>query len=263
MVWTSIKGAGYLTAILTSLAALASLPDVHAIIERSVIANQNDWHAAPGYTYFDRVRTGGKTSKTYHDLMIEGSPYEELVAVNGKPLPLDEQTAEREKLDEITTQRRSESEQERSERIAKYEKDRRRDSLLLDQLTKAFDFRLVGKQKLDGFDVFVLQATPRPGYRPPNAETRALTGMQGKLWIDQNTFQWVKVEAQVVRPVSIEGFLASVEPGTRFELEKMPVGDGIWLPKHFAMKSRARFLFLFSNRRQEDDVYSGYQGSLH
>jgi len=30
--------------------------------------------------------------------------------------------------------------------------------------------------------------------------------MEGKLWIDEKTFQWVKVEATVIRPVSIEGF---------------------------------------------------------
>lgn len=52
-----------------------------------------------------------------------------------------------------------------------------------------------------------------------------LRGMEGELWIDEATFQWVKVQARVIRPVSIEGFLARVEPGTRFELEKMPVAD--------------------------------------
>ena len=116
--------------------------------------------------------------------------------------------------------------------------------MMMEQLTKSMNFALVGEQKLNGYDVYVLKATPRADYRPPNMESQALRGMQGKLWIDKQTFQWVKVEAQVIRPVSIEGFLAEVEPGTRFELEKMPVGDGVWLPKHFAMQSRARALFL-------------------
>jgi len=38
----------------------------------------------------------------------------------------------------------------------------------------------------------VLKATPRPGYEPPNNEAKVLTGMEGKLWIDEKTFQWVK-----------------------------------------------------------------------
>jgi hypothetical protein len=67
--------------------------------------------------------------------------------------------------------------------------------------------------------------------------------MRGKLWIEKRTLQWEKGEAQVIHPVSIAGFLAQVEPGTHFELEKMPVEDGIWFPKHFAMSSLARVLF--------------------
>jgi hypothetical protein len=82
--------------------------------------------------------------------------------------------------------------------------------------------------------------------------------MEGKLWIDEKTFQWVKVEARVIRPVSIGGFLAQVEPGTRFELEKMPVAEGIWLPKHFAMKSQAKVLFFFTRKSQADETYYGH-----
>jgi len=64
--------------------------------------------------------------------------------------------------------------------------------------------------------------------------------MEGELWIDKKTFQWIKVEATVIHPVSIAGFLAEVEPGTHFELEKMALEENLWLPKHFAMKSRAK-----------------------
>ena len=124
----------------------------------------------------------------------------------------------------------------------------------MDQLAKALDFKLVGEQKLGSYKVYVLKATPHPGYEPPNYEARVLTGMEGKLWIDEKTFQWVKVEATVLRPVSIGGFLAQVEPGTHFELQKMPVAEGIWLPKHFVMKSQAKILFFFTRKSQAEDT---------
>ena len=41
----------------------------------------------------------------------------------------------------------------------------------------------------------------------------------------------VRVTARVMRPVSIDGILADVESGAFFQLEKMPVPEGIWLPK--------------------------------
>jgi hypothetical protein len=62
-----------------------------------------------------------------------------------------------------------------------------------------------------------------------------------------------------MHPVTVEGFLARIEPGTRFELEKVPVEDGIWLAKHFAMRSRARVLFFAPLKEHEDVTYSDYQ----
>jgi hypothetical protein len=235
--------------------------DVETIIQRSVEANAVDWKAAPGYDYVERDRQQGGGTKTYEELMILGSPYERLIAVNGKPLSPEQQAQEQQKLEATVVERQKESPQGRRQRIAKYEKERENDDLMMEQLTKALDFKLVGEQgeqRLGAQDVYVLKATPRPGYKPPNAEAKVLTGMEGKLWIDKQTFQWVKVEATVIRPVSIGGFLAEVEPGTQFELEKMPLADNIWLPKHFAMKSRAKILFLFTRKSQAVETYSGY-----
>lgn len=243
--------------VLFAATTLSAQPKVEEIIQRSVAANQKDWTAAPGYSYFERDRDASGT-KTYRVFMLMGSPYNYLVSENGEELSQEQKTQERQKLEQAIQQRKSESPEQRRERIRKYEKGRTRDHQMMEQLVDAFIFKLQGEQKLDGYDVYVLSARPRPGYQPPTMETEALTGMQGKMWIDKKTFQWVKVEAQVVQPVSVEGFLARVEPGTRFELEKMPVDDDIWLPQHFAMKSRARILFFFTRRQQEDETYSGY-----
>ena len=245
-----------LLAVLCS-ASLAQ-QDADAIIQRSVAANEADWKAAHEYDYVERDRQKGGGTQTSEELMILGSPYERLVAVNGKPLPPEQQAQVQKELETTLEERQKESRQQRRERIAKYEKERESDHLLMEQLTKALDFKLVGEQKLGLYEVYVLKATPRPGYEPPNIESKVLTGMEGKLWIDEKTFQWVKVEAAVIRPVSIEGFLAEVEPGTHFELEKAPVTDSIWLPKHFAMKSQAKVLFLFTRKSQADETYSGY-----
>ena len=225
-----------------------------AIIQHSVEANKRDWDAAPQFDCLERDRGGGGT-KTYEDMMILGSPYQRLVAINGQPLTPTETAAEKQKLQDTISKRKNESPRQRSARIARYEKERRHNHLLMDQMTKAFAFKVVDETNLDGHEVYVLRATPRPGYRPPNMETEALTGMEGKMWIDKGSFQWVKVEAQVTHPVSIASFLAQVEPGTHFELEKEPVAPGIWLPSHFSMRARSRILFLIPHRGQEDDTY--------
>lgn len=244
--------------VLSAVATPSTTLDVHTIIQHSVEANTKDWNAAPEYDYFERDKENGGT-KTYAELMLFGSPYERLLETDGKPLASGEQAEEKRKLEEAIARRRSQSEQQSAERLSKYEKERKRDDLMMQQLTIAFDFKLLGEQKMGTHDVYVLEATPRAGYQPPSMQAEALTGMQGKLWIDKITFQWVRVEAEVTRPVSIEGFLARVEPGTRFELEKAPVVGGIWLPKHFAMMARAKILFLITHKSQQDQTYFGYR----
>jgi hypothetical protein len=239
--------------------ALAQAPPVKTIIEKSVAANQADFKAAVNFNHIETDRTG-KTSKTFRVTMIEGTPYNRLIAMNGKPLSPAQDAQEQKKFQQAIAHRHAETPHERQERIEKFEKERRQDNAMMEQITEAFNFTFMGVRKVRGFGVYVLRATPRPGYKPPNMETQVLTGMHGELWIDQKSFHWVKVTAQVIHPVSIEGFLAQVQPGTRFELEKSPVGeDDIWQPSHFSMRSNAKVLYMFERQSQEDETYTNYQ----
>ena len=235
----------------------ASAQDVAEIIQKSVEANNRDWKANSQFDNFETDRIG-QGSRTYDVTILFGSPYERLVAVNGKELTGDQKAAQQKKFEQALSQRKAESPEQRSRRIAKYEADRRRDHVMLEQLTSAFNFTLQGEQQLGPYPVYVLKATPRPGYRPPNRDSRVLPGMEGTLWIDKSSFHWVKVEAHVIHAVEIEGFVAKVEPGTRFELETMPVEGDIWLPKHYLMTANAKILGLISHHSQEDDSYFNY-----
>ena len=248
------------SAVLAALAlpVFAQKPDVAQIIQKSVAANQADFDAAPQFNFKETDRDG-KGTKTYQVTMIDGTPYNQLIALNGEALSKSQQQQEQQKQQQETAKRRSESASERQQRVAKFEKERKRDHAMMEQLTKAFNFTYIGQRRVRGFNVWVLKAKPRPGYQPPNLETQVLPGMQGQLWIDQKTYQWVRVTAQVVHPVSIEGFLARVEPGTQFEMEMSPVGGNIWQISHFAMRSKARILGMINRGSEENSSYFDYQ----
>ena len=237
---------------------VVSAPSVDTIIQRSVAANDRDWLAAPDFSYLETDHSHGG-SRTYRVSMIMGSPYRELVRINGKALSPAAQARQQHKLDQITARRRNESPSQRAHRVAAYRTGRERDHQMLSQLTKAFNFRLTGTQSLGSRSVYVLDASPRPGYVPPTRDTRVLPGMRGTLWVDTQTFQWVKVEAQVVHPVWIAGFVARVDPGTRFALDYAPVTAGIWLPTRYQMTARAKVLMIFSHNGQADQTFSDYQ----
>jgi hypothetical protein len=253
-----VVGIFWITGALSLCSHSANAPeDVASIIQRSAEANERDWAAVPEFdnTERDRNKDG---DKTYAVTMCYGSPYERLIAVNGHNLNAARQKEEQKKYEKAVADRQHESADKRAQRIAKYQADRKRDHTLLQQMTAGFDFRLLGKRSLNGYSVYVLKATPRRGYKPPDRDSQVLTGMEGTLWIDQKTFQWVKVEAHVIHPVRIEGFLAEVEPGTRFEVEKHPVSGDIWFASHYSMKSNAKVMLLFPHRGEEDDTYFNY-----
>jgi len=196
----------FLICVLCLALSAVAQDSAQSIIQRSVEAINADWREAPKDGHFERHQDDHGT-KTYHVMMILGSPYRCLVEVDGKPLAPDEQPKEQLKLQHVIAQRRVESQQERSQRLAKYEKERKEIHLFVQQLTNAFDFKLLGEEQLGQYRVYVLQASASPSYQPPNVETKVLAGMQCRFWIDKQTFQWVKVEAEVVRPVSIAGLL--------------------------------------------------------
>lgn len=228
------------------------------IVRRSVEANQRDWKQLPDYDYYVHEHEGGRT-RTYLSRMVLGSRYNQLIAIDEKPLSSQEAASEKERFEKELNAREHEGPTERQQRIRKYQKEIERNRFFIAQLGDAFDFVLSGTGTVAGHEVYVLTARPRRGYHPPNIQARALTGMQGTLWVDSKDFHWVKVRAEVVHAVSIEGFLARVEPGTRFELEQAPTAEGLWLPSRFMMETHAKVLFVFSHNEREEEIYSDYQ----
>jgi outer membrane lipoprotein-sorting protein len=232
--------------------------NVQQIIQKSVEAKKADWKVDPEYDYFVKVKKGGHTN-TYDVRMILGSPYEILIAVDGKPLSANQKADEQRKLEQATEARRKETPQQRAARIAAWERGRQRNHMLMEEMAKAFDFRLKDTEQLNGREVYVLAASPRSGYQPPNNQAKVLTGMKGTMWIDKETYQWAKVQAEVIHAVSIEGFMARVEPGTRFELREAPVAQDVWLPTFFSYEAHAKIFFVVPKNSSEEDTYYGYR----
>jgi hypothetical protein len=250
-----------LLAAYTSWGASAAADRAQKIVERSLANTNADWAAAPQYDFTERdvvIRHGTRTAKAYQVLMIAGSTYNKLIAINGQPLSPEKAAEEDRKLAAETNHRRSESSSARQKRVAEYQRERRQDHALMLEMTKGFDFKLAGEDTIDGRRCFVLNATPKAGYNPPTRETRVLTGMRGTMWIDKQAYQWVKVHAEVFRPVAFGLFIAKVRPGTEFTLEQTPMRGNLWLPSHFSMAVNARVLFS-SRHSTDDETYSNYR----
>ena len=259
----SMRYAVFLAAAAVMGAGVDVAPNPQEIIRKSVEAIKEDWAQAPEYSYLERdvdgKRNGVPMSKTYRVLMIDGSPYNLVTANNDEPLSAEERISEQRKLEKEMSRRPNESQHEREKRVAKYDRENQRNHDMLQEMVDAFQFHLTGEAQVDGHACWVLDAEPNPAYQPADHEGRVLKGMKGKLWIDKATDQWVKVHAEVVKPVNFYGFLARVGPGTEFNLEQEPVANGLWFPKTFDVRVKATALGFFSENSSEYESYRDYQ----
>ena len=87
----------FLIFVVAPHAGFAQKANVQEIIQKSVAANQRDFKEDPNYNYkeLDRSSDG---SKLYRVMMIEGTPYNRLISVNGKPLSPERDAEEEKKL---------------------------------------------------------------------------------------------------------------------------------------------------------------------
>lgn len=75
----------------------------------------------------------------------------------------------------------------------------------------------------------VVDFAPNPGFRPPSMISELLTGIEGRIWIDERTGTIARAEGRVIRPVNFGwGVLARLYPGGTVALEQVPVGGDRW-----------------------------------
>jgi hypothetical protein len=205
------------------------------------------------YTYTEREETrkldhkGEVTStesKTSDVLQIYGETVEKLVAKNDKPLSEKDAAKEDARIQKIIDKRKNESDSDREKRIKKEEKEREDGREFVKEIADAYDFRLLGIEAIDGRDAWVIQADPRPGYVPHKKEAKMLAKITGKIWIDKEESQWVRLDTRVIDTISFGLFVARLHEGTRVVVEQTRVNDEVWLPKHAAVHVDVRVALL-------------------
>lgn len=247
---------------LGSIVTLGSSSVGEDLMALSIKVTEANWAEAPNYSFVRSETTGSNaTEKTYEVLMIEGSPFSKLIRIQGRELSTAQTREEDQKFRKEISRRSNESPHERERRIETYNEHRSRDHALLSELRNAFDYQVCGERSIDGREVIGLHGTPRAQYIPKSREARVLSGMEVTFWIDQRSFQWRRVEAEIKVPVSVYGMLGRVNPGTRFILDQEPISSNLWLPKRFQVEVRATALGFISQSSSREEVYSDYRRS--
>ena len=244
--------------------AQESAPDPVAIVRRSVERDWTDFESRKNYTYqerseFRRYGAAGKIasirSETNEILMLEGRPYERLTARDDRPLPTREERREQTKLDDELAKRQHESPSARN----RYEKTRVEERGFVREIPDAFTLRLVGTESVSNQPAWKIEARPKPGYHAVHSQAKDFAKVRATIWIEQATYHWVKVDADVLNTISVDFGLLRIAPGSSMHFEQTRVNDEIWLPSSMVVKFVARIALVKALRGEYDIRYSGYR----
>jgi hypothetical protein len=238
------------------------------IIRRSVNQDTRNWDRAKDYTFREKIvrremDSAGRPTKTESQtrdvLIMYGRPVSREIEKNGKPLTGSERAKEEARFEKVVEKRRKETSDENTKERRRYEQRREEQRRFMREIPEAFDFKLLPEETLDGRPLFVIEATPKAGYRPRDSQAKFLPKIRGKLWVDKTEYNWVKAEAETIDTISIGLFLARVGRGTMLHFEQRRVNGELWLPAKALLKLDAR-LAVFKRLRGEQEVeFSDYR----
>jgi len=220
------------------------------------------------YTYVERdvenrLDGKGKTksteTKTYDVLEIYGEPVQKLIEKDDKPLSEKEAAKEDEKVQKIIDKRKNESDEDRKKREQREEKNREDDRKFVTEIADAYNFTLVGTEQINGRDAWIVDGEPRPGFEPRMKEAKFLPKFHGRVWIDKDDQQLVKMDVEAIDTVSVGWFLARVHKGTRVMYEQTRVNDEVWLPQHVTFKVDVRLALLKNFNIDGEQTYRDYK----
>ena len=92
------------------------------------------------------------------------------------------------------------------------------------------------------------------------AEAEALTGLEGRIWIDSKSHYLVRMEGRISHPVNVGwGMLAHIYPGGTLEMDQTDAGGGRWIFTEFSMKLSVRALMVKTLNVHSNVETSDYQ----
>lgn len=250
--------------VLAATAAALLAQDPREIVRRAVTQDRPYFDRARDYNYqrsvqvqqFDKRGKVTQTETATYDVGVYyGRSYERLIARDGQPLSPKDDAREQAKMDRELAKRKRQADAE--QKAGREERKAERQAFR--EIPEAFNFSILGEETRFARKMWVIQATPRPGYKPVNDQARLLPKMQGKMWVDQADYQLARVEAETIDTFSVGAFLVRVGRGSRIVLEQSRVNDEVWLPLAISIKGDARLALIKSFRAQIDIAYRNYK----
>jgi hypothetical protein len=182
-----------------------------------------------------------------------------LIMKDGKPLTTEEDEWERRRLTDMIASpaayakhvNRGESEKSMADKLV---------PLMPDAMINTYTPGQPQSGRNGGALEIVLDYKPNPKFVPPNTQAEALTGLEGRVWIDAKTHYLVRMEGTIARGVNFGwGMLAHIYPGGKLEMDQTNVGGDRWIFTDFSMQLTVRALMVKKLNIHSTAKASGFQ----
>lgn len=182
-----------------------------------------------------------------------------LILKDGKPLTPEQDKAERQRLSDMIA-----SPGAYAKHVKSGESDKKMASTLLPMMADAMVYTYAPGQPQTGRNggalEIVLDYKPNPKFAPPSTEAQALTGLEGRVWIDAQSHYVVRMEGTIARGVNFGwGMLAHIYPGGKLEMNQTHVGGNRWIFTDFSMQLSVRALMVKTLNIRSSAKSSDYQ----
>jgi len=267
-----------LLAVLAAIAGVAHaqeppLPDPQAFLASSLKNLRSNDLVRSRYTYHEKETrytsspdgTAPKIQVRIYEVTPSPEPeltYRRLVSENGvQPADLAKRDAEqRRKEREWLTRSALAGLDERQARLRKQEIEDRKEQAVVGELTSIYEFRMTGRETIDGRPAIVFTFEPRPAYSPRTPQGRIIKNFHGQAWVDEQDFELVRLSMEVLETTSVKfGFIVRLLKGGRAQIERRKIGGEAWLPTYSRFTGSGRVLFVARIDVDEENEYSSYR----
>lgn len=223
---------------------------------------KNEVAASQGGTRFmflDRKKSG---TDSQTKLVVETNQADVgmLVAVNDKPLSIEQRQAEEARLQKLANDPAEIKKKARSEK-----EDAEHTERIIRALPDAFLYEADGTEPgrpgvgKVGDELVRLKFWPNPKYRPPSHTEQVLTGMQGQILIDGTRHRIARIDGTLIREVGFGwDILGHLDKGGRFLVEQAYCGEGGWEVSRMDLSFTGKIMLFKSLSIHQDEVFTDF-----
>lgn len=193
-------------------------------------------------------KVDGKGDQTRDVIQSKDGAVARLIASSDKPLTREQDAAERSRLQAMI-----DSPHEFARHIKEEVSGKKTAVDLLGMMPQAMIYNFAPGQpqraeavaRPNAMKEIVLDFKPNPAWRAPTLASDALTGLDGRVWIDPETRVVMRMEGRVVQPMNFGwGMLAHIYPGGTVTVEQVALPAHRFMISHFVENVTVRAMMV-------------------